>query len=533
MWVTPLASVSAVADHFLMRLFDLATTSTAISKTSARSAKIALLAELLRTAGPEEVTVAVHYLSGELPQRQIGVGWATLRDLSASASAIAAEAETEAGELELAEVDGILDEVGKTSGTGSQARRRVLLAALFARATAEEQDFLRRLLTGELRQGALDGVMADAIAKAAEVPATEVRRAAMFGGDLAATARIALRDGVPGLREVGLVVGRPIQPMLAGTADDVPSALAKAAPAALEWKLDGIRVQIHRDGDDVRVFTRSLDDITDRLPEVVALARALPVTSAVLDGEALALAADGRPRPFQETASRTGSRRDAAKLSEQIPLTVFLFDLLHLDGRDLIDLPSRERSDLLAAVVPPGALAPRLVTDDPSAAEAFAKDALERGHEGVVVKSLGAAYTAGRRGSAWLKVKPVHTLDLVVVAAEWGHGRRSGWLSNLHLAARDPETGGFVMLGKTFKGMTDELLAWQTERLRGLQTSADDWTVRVRPELVVEVAFDGVQRSSRYPGGVTLRFARVVRYREDKRPQDADTIDAVRAIGHA
>ncbi|MEY9862132.1 DNA ligase-1 [Catenulispora sp. GAS73] len=508
-----------------MRLLDLATTSTAVAETSARSAKIALLAERLRTAGPEEITVAVHYLSGELPQRQIGVGWATLRDLPAPAAGV--------GELEVAEVDRILDEVGGTSGAGSQARRRELLAGLFARATAEEQSFLRRLLTGELRQGALDGVMADAVAKAAEVPAAEVRRAAMFGGDLAAAAQTALRDGVPGLRAVGLVVGRPIQPMLAGTADDVVTALQKAAPAALEWKLDGIRVQIHRDGDRVQVFTRSLDDITDRLPEVVELARALPVTSAVLDGEALALAPDGRPRPFQETASRTGSRRDIAKLREQIPLTVFLFDLLHLDGRDLIDLPSHERSDLLASIAPPDALAPRLVTDDPQAAEAFAKDALDRGHEGVVVKSLDALYTAGRRGSGWLKVKPVHTLDLVVVAAEWGHGRRSGWLSNLHLAARDPESGEFVMLGKTFKGMTDELLAWQTERLRALQTSADDWTVRVRPELVVEVAFDGVQRSSRYPGGVTLRFARVVRYREDKRAQDADTIDAVRAIGQA
>ncbi|ACU70348.1 DNA ligase I, ATP-dependent Dnl1 [Catenulispora acidiphila DSM 44928] len=521
-----------------MRLHDVATTSAAVAETSARSAKIALLAERLRTATPEEVAVAVHYLSGELPQRQIGVGWATLRELPAPAddsggsnSSDGSDGSASTAGLEVAEVDRILEEIGKTTGAGSQARRRDLLTALFARATAEEQAFLRRLLTGELRQGALDGVMADAVAKAADVPAAEVRRAAMFGGDLAAAAQTALRAGVPGLREVGLVVGRPIQPMLAGTAEDVPTALAKASPAALEWKLDGIRVQIHRDGDRVQVFTRSLDDITERLPEAVALARSLQVTSAVLDGEALALAADGRPRPFQETASRTGSRRDVERMREQIPLTVFLFDLLHLDGRDLVDLPSRERSDLLASIAPPAAVAPRLVTDDADAAEAFAKDALDRGHEGVVVKSLDALYSAGRRGSGWLKVKPVHTLDLVVLAAEWGHGRRRGWLSNLHLAARDPETGGFVMLGKTFKGMTDELLTWQTERLRALQTSADDFAVHVRPELVVEVAFDGVQRSSRYPGGVTLRFARVVRYREDKRAEDADTIDAVRAIG--
>ncbi|NUR57820.1 MAG: ATP-dependent DNA ligase, partial [Catenulispora sp.] len=507
-----------------MRFSDLAETSTAVTAASARTAKITLLAELLRTAGPQEVPIAVHYLSGELPQRQIGVGWATLRELPAPAAE---------PELQLAEVDLILAEIGATVGTGSQARRRTLLAGLFGRATAAEQAFLRGLLTGELRQGALDGVMADAVAKAAQVPVAEVRRAAMLGGDLAAAAGTALRDGVPGLRDVGLVVGRPVQPMLAGTAESVEAALAKVAPAgtpaALEWKLDGIRVQIHRDGDRVRVFTRSLDDITDRLPEVVELARALPVRTAVLDGEALALGEDGRPRPFQETASRTGSRRAVEKLREQIPLTVFLFDLLHLDDRDLIDVPAHERSRLLAGIAPVDSLTPRLVTEDPQAADAFAKDALERGHEGVVVKALDAPYAAGRRGASWLKVKPVHTLDLVVIAAEWGHGRRRGWLSNLHLAARDPDTGGFVMLGKTFKGLTDELLAWQTERLRALQTDADDWTVRVRPELVVEIAFDGVQRSTRYPGGVTLRFARVLRYRDDKRAQDADTIDMVRA----
>ena len=508
-----------------MRFSDLADTSTAVTAAPARTAKIALLAELLRAAGPREVPIAVHYLSGELPQRQIGVGWATLRELPGPAAE---------PELQLAEVDRILAEVGATVGTGSQGRRRTLLAGLFGRATAGEQAFLRGLLTGELRQGALDGVMTDAIAKAARVPLAEVRRAAMLGGDLAAAAGIALRDGVPGLRGVGLVVGRPIPPMLAGNAESVEAALAKMAPAgtpaALEWKLDGIRVQIHRDADRVRVFTRSLDDITDRLPEVVELARALPAGTAVLDGEALALTEHGRPRPFQETASRTGSRRAVEKLREQIPLTVFLFDLLHLDGRDLIDLPAHERSGLLAAIAPPESLTPRLVTEDPRAAEAFAEDALKRGHEGVVVKALDAPYAAGRRGAAWLKVKPVHTLDLVVIAAEWGHGRRRGRLSNLHLAARDPDTGGFVMLGKTFKGLTDELLAWQTERLRELQTDADDWTVRVRPELVVEIAFDGVQRSTRYPGGVTLRFARVLRYRDDKRAQDADTIDMVRAI---
>jgi DNA ligase-1 len=376
--------------------------------------------------------------------------------------------------------------------------------------------------------------MAEAIAKAAQVPAAEVRRAAMLSGDLASIAESALRDGVAGLRRHGLVVGRPVQPMLAGTADTVEAALEKAgeesSPVALEWKLDGIRVQIHRSGDQVAVFTRSLDDITERLPEVVATARALPVTSAVLDGEALALRDDGRPEPFQVTASRTGSRRDVDRLRAEIPLTVFLFDLLHLDGRDLMDLPGSERAELLAAVAPPELVTPRLVTSDPEAAAEFFAAALADGHEGVVVKSLDAPYAAGRRGTGWVKVKPRHTLDLVVLAAEWGHGRRQGRLSNLHLAARDPATGGFVMLGKTFKGMTDEMLAWQTGHLRALATSSDAYTVHTRPELVVEVAFDGVQRSTRYPGGVTLRFARVLRYRTDKRAEDADTIDAVRAI---
>jgi DNA ligase-1 len=506
-----------------MLLRELAATSADVAKESGKTAKTALLADLLRRADPAEVPVAVTYLSGDLPQRQIGVGWASLQEVPAAA----AEAT-----LTVAEVDRVFTEIGAAAGTGSRSARRALLTDLFGRATDVEQTFLRRLLTGELRQGALDGVMADAVAKAAGVPAAEVRRAAMLSGELAAVAATAIREGAAGLKGFGLVLGRPVQPMLAGSADSVAEALEKAGPeAALEWKLDGIRVQIHRTPEEVRVFTRSLDDITERLPEVVAAARALPVRSAVLDGEAIALRTDGTPEPFQVTASRTGSRQNVEKLRAEIPLTVFLFDVLHLDGADLMDLPGHERARRLAAVAPPELVAPRLVTASPEAGEAFFRAAVAAGHEGVVVKALDAPYAAGRRGSGWVKVKPRHTLDLVVIAAEWGHGRRHGWLSNLHLAARDPETGGYVMLGKTFKGMTDELLAWQTEQLQAIASARDEYTVWVRPELVVEVAFDGVQRSSRYPGGVTLRFARILRYRDDKSADQADTIEMVRAIG--
>jgi DNA ligase-1 len=296
--------------------------------------------------------------------------------------------------------------------------------------------------------------------------------------------------------------------------------------AAVEWKLDGIRIQAHLDQGSVRLFTRTLDEITGRLPEVVAALAKLPVRAAVFDGELIALRADGRPLPFQDTAARTASQGTAAT----VPLSVFLFDALHLDGADLIDLPAWRRHAELTWAVPPELLMPRLVTGSAAEAEAFFADAIAHGHEGVVVKALDAPYAAGRRGAGWIKVKPRHTLDLVVLAVEWGHGRRRGWLSNLHLGARDPDTGGFVMLGKTFKGLTDELLSWQTTRLLALEDHRDAYTVYVRPELVVEIAFDGVQRSPRYPGGLALRFARVLRYRDDKSAAEADTIDTVRAL---
>jgi DNA ligase 1 len=503
-----------------MLLAEIAETSDTVASTAARLAKVERLGTCLRRLHAEEVEAAVAYLSGELRQRQIGVGYAALRDAPPPAARPS---------LTLLDVDTAFERIGRQAGSGSQRERRRLLADLFGRATAAEQAFLRRLLSGELRQGALEGVMVEAVARAAGVPSIEVRRAMMLRGALRAVAVAALSEGVDGLRAFRLQVGRPLQPMLAQTAESIDAALARVHPAALEWKLDGGRVQIHRADDEVRVFTRTLDDITARVPELVEMALGLPVRSIVLDGEAIALRADGQPQPFQVTASRIGSRLGIDELRGSIPLTPFLFDVLHLDGEDLIDRPGAERNAALSVAVPERLRMPRIVTGDPETAGAFLKETLARGHEGVVVKALTSPYEAGRRGGGWLKVKPRHTLDLVVLAAEWGHGRRRGWLSNLHLGARDP-AGGFVMLGKTFKGLTDAMLTWQTERLLELEAARQDWVVHVRPELVVEIAFDGVQASPRYPGGLALRFARVLRYRTDKQARDADTIGAVRAI---
>jgi DNA ligase-1 len=498
-----------------------------VATTSARLAKIEALAAALRQAGPLEVPIAVAYLSGELPQRQIGVGWATLRGGFAPAAAAT---------LTLSEVDAGFSAIGAISGKGSTAARKALVSELFGRATETEQQFLYGLLSGELRQGALEGVMTEAVARAASVPVAEVRRAMMMRGSLGAVAAAALAGGRDALHAFGLEVGRPVRPMLAASASSIADALAKigggtpaegTAEAAVEWKLDGIRIQAHLAEGAVRLFTRTLDEITGRLPEVVAALAKLPVRAAVFDGELIALRADGRPLPFQDTAARTASQGAAGP---GVPLSVFLFDVLHADGVDLIDLPDRRRHAELVRVVPPELLMPRLVTGSVTEASEFFRDALAHGHEGVVVKSLDAPYAAGRRGSGWIKVKPRHTLDLVVLAVEWGHGRRRGWLSNLHLGARDPDTGGFVMLGKTFKGLTDELLTWQTERLLALEDHRDSYTVYVRPELVVEIAFDGVQRSPRYPGGLALRFARVLRYREDKTAAEADTVETVRGF---
>lgn len=490
-------------------LADVAATSAQVAATSSRTAKTELLAACLRTAAQEEVGAVASYLSGELLQRRTGVGWRSLQDLPPPAAAPT---------LTVQEVDAAFAAMAALSGGGSAGARATLLADLWSRATADEQRLLRGLVSGELRQGASVGVVVDAVARAAGVPLSDVRRAMTLRGSLTEVARAAL-TGRP-LGELGLQVGRGLSPMLAATAADLEEAWGRVGdPAVIDWKLDGVRVQVHRDGSDVLVLTRSLDDLTARVPELVEDALALPGHAFVLDGEALALGADGRPRPFQVTASRAASRSGDARL------TPWFFDVLHLDGQDLIDEPLSRRSDVLSSLVPSAQRAPRLVTSSFPEAQAFAGSALAAGHEGVVVKRYDAPYEAGRRGGSWLKVKPRHTLDLVVLAVEWGHGRRRGWLSNLHLGARSGD--GFVMLGKTFKGLTDELLRWQTAALQARAVSDDGWVVQVRPELVVEIAFDGVQTSPRYPGGVALRFARVLRYREDKRAEQADTLDDV------
>ncbi|MEW2190878.1 ATP-dependent DNA ligase [Streptomyces microflavus] len=506
-----------------MLLAELAQVSLEVAATSARSKKVALLAALFRDAGPDDVPVVIPYLAGRLPQGRIGVGRRSLGDPVEPVSEPT---------LTVTGVDAELTALAAVSGSGSQALRRERLRALFAAATADEQHFLRALLTGEVRQGALDAVAADALARAAEAPPADVRRAVMLAGSLQEVARTLLAEGPGALAAFRLTVGRPVQPMLAHTAASVTEAVDKLGPCAVEEKLDGIRVQVHRDGDRVRAFTRTLDDITDRLPELVTAVAALETGRFILDGEVIALGDDGRPRPFQETAARVGSRRDVAAAAAGVPIVPVFFDALSADGEDLLDLPYTERHTALARLVPEHlrvrrALVPEAGDADARrAAEAFLAETLERGHEGVVVKDLAAAYSAGRRGASWLKVKPVHTLDLVVLAAEWGSGRRTGKLSNLHLGARRPD-GTFAMLGKTFKGLTDALLEWQTEKLRELATGEDGHVVTVRPELVVEIAYDGLQRSTRYPAGVTLRFARVLRYREDKTAQEADTVETV------
>jgi len=501
-----------------MQFLQVTATSDELAATPARGQKVTRLAALLRSSPAAEVATVVSWLSGELTQRQIGVGWASLRSLPPPAPQPS---------LDVATVEATFTEVGTCAGPGSQSRRRHLLETLFAAATESEQRFLTRLLTGDLRQGALAGVMADAIARAAELPIAQIRRAAMLSASLPAVAAAALDGGSEALAGFRLQVGHPVSPMLAQTTTSTAEALGRlGGTAAFEWKLDGIRVQVHRDGADVRIFTRGLEDVTSRFDETAEALRGIAADRFVADGELMALRPDGRPQPFQVTAGRVGTQ--TAPVAGAPEMAVFLFDILHLDGTDLLDEPGARRAEVLTGLVPAAARIPRLVTSDPAEAEAFLADALAHGQEGVVAKSLTAPYEAGRRGAGWLKIKPVHTLDLVVLAVEWGSGRRRGTLSNIHLGARDPRTGGFVMLGKTFKGMTDAILDFQTRRFLELADGpTDSYVVRVRPEQVVEIAFDGVQRSSRYPGGVALRFARVLRYRDDKNAGEADTIDTV------
>ena len=500
-------------------LLDVATASVDVGGTSSRLAKAARIAEVLNAADPADVPVVVSWLAGDLPQRQIGVGWASLREVPPAAAEPS---------LTVGHVHETFDAIKATSGAGSVARRAGLLAGIFEAATEVEQTFLRRLLGGELRQGALLGVMSDAIARTTGIPLAEVRRAAMLRGDLPAVAAAALHGGADALAEFRLEVMRPVGPMLAQTATSVADALEKLdGEVVFEAKLDGARLQVHKSGQAVALFTRSLDDVTARLPEVVDFVRTLPIDSLVADGEALALRADGRPHPFQVSASRFGSRTPSAS---QVPMTAFLFDVLHVNGRDLLDAPTSERLAELDRIVPAANRVDRLTTSDAEAAADFLQRTLDAGHEGVIAKSPSAPYEAGRRGAGWVKIKPVHTLDLVVLAVEWGSGRRRGKLSNIHLGAR-AQDGSFVMLGKTFKGMTDAMLEWQTEHFLQLADGpTDGYVVTLRPEQVVEIGFDGLQRSTRYPGGMALRFARVLRYRDDKTPAEADTIETVRAF---
>jgi DNA ligase-1 len=503
-------------------LADVVRTSMQVAGTSSRLAKTRLIADCLRSLEADEIEIAIPYLSGETRQGKLALGYATLQSSQGAPAA--------APTLSLKEVDSAFSSLKTTKGKGAAALRASLLKDIFARATAEEQDFLARLIVGELRQGALEGVMLDAVAMAADLPAGEVRRAATFAGGVAPVARAALTGGATALLQFSIRLMQPVLPMLAQPAADVQTAMAQLGTAILEWKLDGARVQVHKAGDEVRVFTRNLNDVTASVPEVVDALNSVKAQSLILDGEVIALRADGKPHPFQLTMRRFGRKLDIAALRGELPLSVFFFDCLFKDGVALVDRPAAERHDLLRSALPSSAVTPSLITNDTGDAKAFYEKALAQGHEGIMAKAMDATYEAGRRGAGWLKVKRAHTLDLVVLAAEWGHGRRRGWLSNLHLGARDPASGEFVMLGKTFKGMTDEMLEWQTKAFLAREVGRDDWTVRVRPELVVEIAFNDLQESPHYPGGLALRFARVKGYRPDKRPEEADTIEAVRQI---
>jgi DNA ligase 1 len=505
-------------------LANLVGTSQRVGATSARLGKVRELAAFLKALPPDEIETAVHYLSGETSQGRIGIGYSTLQ---AAASNTAAGAET----LSIAEVDHCLTVVAGIRGAGSAARRAAALRDLFSRATPAEQAFLLRLLAGELRQGALAGVMIEAIAAAADLPAAQVRRAAMYSKSLGAVARVAMLEGADALGRFQLELFSPVAPMLAQTAADVAEALRELpGEAAFEWKMDGARIQVHKLADDVRVYTRGLNEVTGAVPEIVEEVRGFAARALVLDGEAIAFDAAERPLPFQITMRRFGRKLNVEKLRAELPIRAFFFDCLRFDERSVAGLPTRERFAALAEAVPASLQIPRLITSSEPAARAFYEAALAAGHEGLMAKSLDAAYEAGNRGASWLKIKRSHTLDLVVIAAEWGHGRRTGKLSNLHLAALDPATGEYVMLGKTFKGLTDAMLEWQTKEFLSRETHRDEWTVYVRPEMVVEIVFSDLQASTRYPGGLALRLARVKRYRDDKRAEDADTLESVRKI---
>jgi DNA ligase-1 len=505
-----------------MLLAEVVRASAAVAATSSRLAKVRLIAECLRALEPGETEIAIPYLSGDIRQGKLALGYSTLQSAMGSPAA--------APSLMLRDVDTSFEQLKSIKGKGAATQRAVHLKNLFLKATAEEQDFLLRLIVGELRQGALEGVMLEAVAAAAGLCPAEVRRAATFAGGIPHVARAALGGQRAALEQFSIRLMQPVLPMLAQPAEDAAAALGALGTALFEWKLDGARVQVHKSGDETRVFTRNLNDVTAAVPEVVNSLNRIKAQSLILDGEAIALRADGRPHPFQVTMRRFGRKLDVEALRHELPLSVFFFDCLLRDGEPLVDRGAGERHDILRAVLPAILVTPSLITKDVKEANSFYADALAHGHEGLMAKALGAPYEAGRRGAGWLKLKRARTLDLVVLAAEWGHGRRRGWLSNLHLGARDPHGSGYVMLGKTFKGLTDEMLEWQTREFLARETRRDDRTVQVRPELVVEIAFNDVQESPQYPAGMALRFARVKGYRPDKRPEEADTIDTVRAI---
>lgn len=505
-----------------MLLADVVEASRRVSETPKRLEKIGLLTELLRQLSPDEAEVAVAFLSGTIRQGRIGIGYASIRNATGSPARDPS--------LGILEVNREFQSMAATEGKGSEGRRRELLQRLLARATEAEQQFLTRLLLGELRQGALEGLMLEVLAKASGITLDRVRRAVMVAGDIAIVAKALMEKGEAGLSQYDVQLFRPVQPMLAQTADDVTGALEELGEAALEFKMDGARVQVHRSGEDVVVYSRSLRDVTVAVPEIVEAVRAIPARDFILDGEVLSLQSDGRPQPFQVTMRRFGRKLEVDRMRAELPLTSFWFDLLYLNGTHLLDEPQSRRFGALAEIAAPEFLIPHTVTANAAVAEEFVRDSLNRGHEGVMAKAVAAPYAAGARGQSWLKIKQARTLDLVILAAEWGNGRRQGWLSNLHLGARDTEKGGFAMLGKTFKGLTDEMLTWQTQELLKLEIGRDSYTVYVEPKLVVEIAFNEIQVSPRYASGLALRFARVKRYRTDKSAADSDTFQTVRKM---
>ena len=505
-----------------MLFSDVVETSRRIASTSKRLEKTGLISDLLQRLSPDEVEVTVAFLSGAARQGRIGIGYATVRD--------AVQKPTPAPELQILEIDRALWDIAEVRGPGAEQRRRELLGQVMARATEPEQQFLIRLLMGEIRQGALEGIMLDALAKAAGISASHIRRAAMMAGGAANIARTVLTEGEPGLKKFDIQLFRPVQPMLAQPAEDIHEALSELGEAALEYKFDGARVQVHKSGDQIAVYSRSMNDVSAAVPEVVHAVRNMPASDLILDGEVLSLDPEGRPQPFQVSMRRFGRKLDVEQMLDELPMTPFWFDLLYLNGQPVIDEAQARRFGELTKLAPAGNIVPHLSTGDRTGAEEFLQQALREGHEGVMAKSLSAPYAAGARGQSWLKVKQARTLDLVILAAEWGNGRRQGWLSNLHLGARDTEKGGFAMLGKTFKGLTDEMLAWQTHQFLKLEIARDKYTVYLEPKIVAEIAFNEIQVSARYASGLALRFARVKRYRPDKAASDADTFQTVRRL---